>query len=161
LWSEWKSKSLGEILGSLIRAWWHSLETPNPWPDELDIAVRAPDAITVCHHCTTPCDLPVWFCPACGAAIGPYNNVMEYINIFSVGEALRSRVGPEAHFTPFRTIAYVAVGLAEYTVFAPLYFIRLYRNFQRLKHRQNEGPNRASDATSEPAPGAASSAHEG
>jgi len=104
----------------------------------------------------TPCDLPVWFCPSCGAAVGPYNNVMEYINIFSVGEALRSGVGPEAHFTPFRTVAYVSIGLAEYTVFAPLYFIRLYRNFKRLNGAQNNDPNKASEATSEPAPGAGS-----
>jgi len=40
-----------------------------------------------------------------------------------------------------------------------LYFIRLYRNFRRLKGAQNDGPNKASDATSEPAPGADSSAH--
>jgi len=159
LWSELKSKPLGEFLVSEIRAWWRSLDTPDPWPAELDTAVRGPDAIPVCHRCMTPCDLPVWFCPACGAAVGPYNNVMEYINIFSVGEALRSGVGPEAHFTPFRTVAYVSIGLIEYTVFAPLYFIRLYRNFRRLKGAQNDGPNKASDATSEPAPGADSSAH--
>jgi hypothetical protein len=83
---------------------------------------------------------------------------MPYIYIFSIGEALRSGVGPEANLTPFRTVAYVTIGLAEYTVFAPLYFIRLYRNYKRLNGAQNDGPNQASEATSEPAPGADSSA---
>jgi hypothetical protein len=132
---EWNSTSLGEIISSRIRAWWRSCDKPDPWPGELDVAVRSPDAIPVCHHCTTPCDLPVWFCPSCGAAVGPYNNVMPFITNFSVGEALRSGVGPEANFTPFETTAYVAVGLMEYTVFAPIYFIQLYRNYRRLKRK--------------------------
>jgi hypothetical protein len=136
-----KSKSGGEIIVTGIKAWWHSLDTPNPWPDDLDIAVRAPDAIPVCHHCTTPCELPVWFCLSCGAAVGPYNNVMPYIYIFSIGEVLRSGVGAEAHFTPFRTVAYIAIGIAEYGAFAPLYFIRLYLNYRRLKREQYREPN--------------------
>lgn len=140
MYSEWQSRSLGEILTSRIRAWWRSLDTPNPWSDELDVAVRAPDAIPVCHRCATPCDLPVWFCPSCGAAVGPYNNVMPYIYIFSIGEALRSGVGPEAHFTPFRIVAYVSIGVAEYTVFAPLYLLQLYRNYGKLKNQECAHP---------------------
>ena len=138
LWRDWKSKSLGEILASEIRAWWRSPDTPDPWTAELDAAVHAPDAIPVCLHCTTPCDLPVWFCPVCGAAVGPYNNVMPYLYIFSIGEALRSGVGPEAHFTPFRTVAYAAIALAAYGLIAPLYFIRLYLNYNNLLGRQTK-----------------------
>jgi len=148
LWQEWKTKSLAEIITERLRRWWTSLDTPNPWPRDLDAAVRVRDAIPVCHHCTTPCELPVWFCPACGAAVGPYNNVMPYVYIFSIGEALRSGVGPEAHFTPFRTVAYVFLGLAEYQVFAPLYFVRLYLNHRRLKKEQTEKPNITSELTS-------------
>lgn len=121
-----------------IRGWWRSLGGPNPWPDELELAARSPDAIPVCHHCTTPCSLPVWFCPSCGAATGPYNNVMPYIYIFSIGEALRSGVGPEAHFTPFRTVAYIAAGLSQYMFFAPLYFFRLYMNYRKLTRDMSE-----------------------
>jgi hypothetical protein len=135
--SEWNSKSLGSILLSRIRAWWLSLDRADPWPDELNDAVRGPDAIPVCHRCLKPCDRPVWFCPSCGAAIGPYNNVMPYIDIFSIGEAFRSGVGPEAHFTPFRTVAYGTLGLACYSVLAPLYFLRLNRNYRRLKEARN------------------------
>ena len=161
LWSNWQRESLWDILTSRIRAWWRSRDIANPWPDEQDVAIHLPDAIPVCHRCITPCDLPVWFCPTCGAAIGPYNNIMPYIYIFSIGEALRSGVGPEAHFTPFRTFAYVSIGLAEYSIFAPLYFIRLYRNYKRLKDTQKEDSNNASEATSEPASSADSSVPQG
>jgi hypothetical protein len=37
LWSDWTSRSLGNILTSRIRAWWRSIDTPNPWPGEVDI----------------------------------------------------------------------------------------------------------------------------
>jgi len=138
MWSEWKTKSLREIAVHHVGGWWRSLDRPDPWPHELDDAVHARDAIPVCHRCSTPCDSPVWFCPACGAAVGPYNNLMPYIRIFSIGEALRSGVGPGAHFTPFRAIAYVTLGLVEYAAFAPLYFFRLYRNYRRLKGEQTD-----------------------
>lgn len=138
---EWNSKSLGQIVVDGVRQWWQSLDTPNPWSDELDAAVRMPDAVPVCHHCTTPCDLPAWFCPSCGAAIGPYNNILPFVRIFSLGEALRSGVGPEAHFTPFRAAAYVCLGLVQYQLFAPLYFFRLFSNHRRLSKEQHEEPN--------------------
>jgi hypothetical protein len=145
---DWKSTSPAQIILSRIWAWWRSLDKPNPWPDELDIAVRAPDAIPVCHHCTTPCDVPVWFCPSCGAAVGPYNNVMPYIYIFSIGEALRSGVGPEAHFTPFRVVAYIVVGFSEYVIFAPIYYICLYMNHRRLTSKQDEESQHTSSGDS-------------
>jgi len=138
---EWKARSLGELFTGWIRKWWESLDVSNPWSEEIDKAARASDAIPICHHCTTPCELPVWFCPACGAAVGPYNNLLPFIRIFSIGEALRSGVGPEAHFTTFRTAAYISIGLVEYGVFSPLYFIRLYRNHLRLQKEQNQKPN--------------------
>ena len=90
----------------------------------------------------------MWFCPVCGAAVGPYNNILPFIRIFSIGEALRSGVGPEAHFTPFRTVAYVAIGLTQYGVFAPLYYIRLFLNHRRLCKEQHEKPNITSELTS-------------
>ena len=148
MWQDWKSKSLGEILTDAVRRWCRSLDTPNPWSDELDAAARAPGAIPVCHRCTTPCEFPVWFCPSCGAAVGPYNNILPFIRIFSIGEALRSGVGPEAHFTPFRTVAYVALGLTQYGFLAPLYFFRLFLNHRRLSKEQREKPNITSELTS-------------
>jgi len=104
--------------------------------------VRSADAIPVCHRCTTPYELPVWFCPVCGAAVGPYNNLMPYVRIFSIGEALRSGVGPEAHFNRFRVLAYASIGLIEYGMFSPFYFIRLYLNF-RKQHVQSRHPGNA------------------
>ncbi len=134
IWQEWKHRSLGAIVTARIRSWWMVEETPLPWSQAEDAAARASDAIPVCHRCFTPYALPVWFCSCCGSAVGPYNNIMPFVRIFSLGEALRSGVGPSAHFTPFRTLAYVSIGFVEYQIFAPLYFYRLYRNYRKLSH---------------------------
>jgi hypothetical protein len=133
--------TLREIVAGAVRDWWRSLDTPNPWPNEVDAAVRGPDAVPVCHRCATPCELAVWFCPSCGAAVGPYNNIMPYVSVFSLGEAFRSGVGPEAHFSAFRTVAYTALGLAQYGMLAPLYLLRLFLNRRRLsssRHTETE-----------------------
>ncbi len=139
IWQEWQTKSLREVIAGRAIRWWESLNTPDPWPEDMDVAVREDDALPVCHHCATPFEDQGWFCPSCGAAVGPYNNVMPYIRIFSQGEALRSGVGPEAHFTPYRAVAYMAIGLAEFGLFAPVYYFRLYRNYRRLQ-KQDEQP---------------------
>ena len=138
MWKERKSKSLASVITKRFREWWSSSDSPNPWPDEVDVALHEPDAVPVCFRCVTPCEDTEWFCPTCGAAIGPYNNVMPFIYIYSIGEALRSGVGPEAHFTRFRTVAYIAIGLAQFGVYAPLYLFRLCLNYRRLKRLPNE-----------------------
>ncbi len=99
IWHEWNSKSLGEIIADRVRAWRLSFYLPNPWPDDWDLVVRAPDAIPVCHRCFTPREYPVWFCPYCGTSIGRYNNTPPFVRIYSLGEVLRSGVGPSARFT--------------------------------------------------------------
>jgi hypothetical protein len=57
---------------------------------------------------------------------------MSYLHVFSLGEVLRSGVGPQARFTVLTVPGYLVVGLAEYALFAPLYFIRLALNWRRL-----------------------------
>ena len=133
LWQQWRSGSLRDITRSWIRVWRQSLDKPTPWPEELDIAVRAPDAIPVCHRCMTPCELPVWFCPTCGTAIGPYNNILPFVRIFSIGEVLRSGVSSSARFTALTIPGYIFVGLLWGGIFAPLYYIRLVMNFFRIR----------------------------
>src|SRR3954468_23812942 len=66
--------------------------TPNPWPDDIEAAVHQPDALPICHRCFTPQNHNGWFCPECGTATGPYNNLMPYLYIFSEGEVLRAGV---------------------------------------------------------------------
>ena len=133
LWREWQSNNLGTVLVNGIRRWWKSLDRPDPWPAELDAAVRAPDAIPVCHHCTTPCSLPVWFCPACGASVGPYNNILPFVRIFSSGEVLRSGLQPTARFTLLTVPGYIFLAMHLVIFLAPFYYLRLVANYLKIK----------------------------
>ncbi len=146
-WREWQTKSLGKLLGDHIREWWSSLDAANPWPDDLDAAVRAHDAIPVCHRCSTPCELPIWFCTCCGTSVGPYNNILPFILIFSIGEVLRSGVQPTARFTMLTVPGYIIVAMHSGLILAPIYYIRLIANHIKIK-RQKE-PDKALDPTSD------------
>ena len=135
-WQQWRSGSLRDITHSRIRIWWQSLDKPLPWSAERDAAVHAPDAITVCHRCMRPCAHARWFCPDCGTSIGPYNNILPFIRIFSIGEVLRSGVAPTARYTALTVPGYILVGLQwGGLIFAPLYYIRVVINFLSIRKR--------------------------
>ena len=118
---QWQTQALGTAIAKWIRAWLATCP-PDPWPPELDEAVRDPAALAVCHHCFAPQEDSGWFCRECGAATGPYNNTMPYLHIFSTGEVLRSGVGPAARFTKLTVFGYVVLGFIETLVLAPMPF---------------------------------------
>ncbi len=136
----WKSQSLGAIFLTWLRPLWSTPPGPNPWPQDIEDALQAPDALEVCHHCFTPQDELRWFCPQCGAAVGPHNNWMHYVYIFSIGEVFRSGVGPEARFTKLTVPGYIAIGFLQLGVLSPLYFIRLFLNWRSLSRRGSHPP---------------------
>lgn len=131
----WGRQSLDSMLrnlGGRIRDWW-TAPTPNPWPDEIQEAVQRPDAVRICHHCLTPQKHLGWFCPECGAATGPYNNCMPFVYIFSTGEVLRAGVNPKIRFAGWVSPVYWLVGLFEYGIVAPLYWLWLFRAQRKRK----------------------------
>jgi len=138
---DWEENSLPRVLGRRLRAWRARLPS-DPWPAELDEQVRRHEAVPVCHHCFRPQEEATWFCRDCGAVAGPYNNLMPYIRIFSIGEVFRSGVGPEARFTPLTTTGYILIGLSHWGYLAPLYYLRLFLNFRKLRRasRRPSGP---------------------
>jgi hypothetical protein len=66
--------------------------TSDPWSEETAHEINQPDVVETCLHCSTPQSPAAWFCPNCGRAVGPYNNLMPYVCIFSEGEVLRNGV---------------------------------------------------------------------
>lgn len=64
--------------------------TPDPWGKEVEISIEAEDATPVCHRCFTGHDPNTWFCPKCGTAVGDYNNILPWVQVFSEGEVLRN-----------------------------------------------------------------------
>ena len=133
--NDWRNAPLGKALGRVIQAWWLSLNTPNPWPDELDEQVHAIDALPVCHRCFLPFEYhsQSYFCTDCGASIGPFNNYLPLHRYYAVGEVMRSAVGPEAVLTIPCIIGYVLFMSSRSSLFLLPFVFRLCRNIDRLK----------------------------
>jgi hypothetical protein len=115
--------------------------SPDPWGEETEKLLQGPDAVEVCHHCFTPqssegCG---WFCEHCGSAAGPYNNLMPFVYVFSQGEVLRNGVNDKLRSSPLIIIGYLLVSASAYTVFAPVYWVALFKNLKR--HRQDQLQN--------------------
>ena len=132
---EWASRSLGRIAWLRLKAWWGRIP-PDPWPAEVDESVRRDEAVMICHRCFAPQRHARWLCATCGAAVGPYNNVLPYILIFSMGEVFRSCMGSDARFTLLTASGYILLPLVQFPFLAPIYYIRLGLNWRRL-HAEN------------------------
>ncbi len=100
---------------------------PDPWGEATEQAMEQPDTQEVCHHCSTPLPPGSWFCEHCGRAVGPYNNLMPWVNAFSEGEVFRSGVEEHVRRSPWLLTGYLLISL-NYLIFAPFYWVRLFRN---------------------------------
>jgi hypothetical protein len=114
--------------------------TDDPWGKEIDEAVNQDNAVPVCHHCLTPQEHNGWFCPECGATVGPYCNYMPYIYIFSQGEVLRAGVTERFRRSRLITIGFVLFTLGMLSVAAPIYWFFLFRNLRRGNDQTMEAP---------------------
>ncbi len=101
--------------------------SPDPWPQEVDLAVKARDAIPVCINCLYPQEGHRWFCPHCAFPAGEYVTMMPYLQIFATGEVLRRGVmgTPETGFA--RKALFVIYSASEYAFFAPVYWFWMVR----------------------------------
>jgi hypothetical protein len=108
-------------------------KSPDPWDEEIEKALHEPQAVEVCHRCFDPVTPGSWFCGHCGCAVGPYNNVMPYLDVFSQGEVLRNGVNDKLRQNVLIVAGYLLVSLDLYLVFAPVYWIFLFRNLKRRK----------------------------
>jgi hypothetical protein len=97
--------------------------SPDPWGKEIEKALHEPEAVEVCHRCFNPVTPFSWFCKHCGCAVGPYNNWMPYLNVFSEGEILRNGVNDKLGLNALIVVGYLLVSLNLYFVFAPIYLI--------------------------------------
>ncbi len=112
--------------------------TPDPWGDEIDKTLNEDEAVPLCHHCLTPQEHNGWFCPECGATVGPYSNYLPYVNIFSQGEVLRAGVTERLRRSPLIVIGYVLLSLGLFTLVAPVYWVFLFKN---LRHDVRPEPD--------------------
>ena len=89
--------------------WWvkQAPVTPDPWDIDTEKKLDEPETSQACHHCSTPLSPTAWFCPHCGSAVGPYNNVMPYVHIFSEGEVFRNGMDGRFRNRPLVLIGYM------------------------------------------------------
>jgi hypothetical protein len=84
-------------------------QTPDPWDAEVEQQLQNPETREICHRCMTPHEPGVWFCQHCGAAVGPYNNLMPFLNVFSEGEVLRNGISDRFRNRPFIAAGYLLI----------------------------------------------------
>ena len=116
--------------------------TPDPWGAEIAAAVESEDAVPLCQHCLFPQEHNGWFCPECGAAVGPYCNYLPMVYPFSIGESLRAGItGPfRRNWLTLTGYALIAVGFLS-ILLAPVYLLFLYPRLARPSEElRNEEP---------------------
>lgn len=116
-------------------------QKPDPWDHAVELELEKPETPEVCPHCSTPQEPGTWFCENCGSAVGPYNNLMPYVSIFSQGEVFRNGVTGRFRNKPVILIGYFLISLGSYTVFAPIYWFLLLSNLKRPRNRPETSPN--------------------
>jgi ribosomal protein L40E len=112
---------------------------PDPWDAEIERKLAEPEAVEICHRCLTPQPPNAWFCEHCGCAVGPYNNMMPYLNVFSEGEVFRNGVTDRFRNKPVILIGYFLISLSAYAVFAPVFWIFFFKNLRRPKKEMSGG----------------------
>ena len=110
---------------------------PDPWDAEIENGVQQPESVCLCHRCFTPTPPAGWFCEDCGGAVGPYNNLMPYVQVFSEGEVFRNGVTDKTRANPLVIGGYLLGSLSAYLVFAPVYWFFLFRNLRRIKREES------------------------
>ena len=104
---------------------------PDPWDAETTAKLEDANTRVLCHRCLVPNEPLADFCENCGAPVGKYTNYLPFPQVFSIGHALR--VGTEGEYkrSPMAVLGYLLLALAEYTVFAPVYWYWLFRRMPR------------------------------
>ena len=129
---------LGVAFYRLVRWLTEGTRTADPWGEEIDKALDQEDAVPVCHHCLTPQQHNGWFCPQCGATVGPYSNYLPFVYIFSQGEVLRAGVTERFRRSPLIVIGFVLLSLTMCAVAAPFYWFFLFKHLRERDTAQAE-----------------------
>jgi hypothetical protein len=122
------------ILGLLCLAVWKGVKwllearpASDPWDETVAAEVEKDKAIPLCHHCLTPHNTFVDFCPSCGTPVGQYTNWLPFPQLFSIGHVLRTGTSGDYKRSPLTIVGFMLFALAQYTLFVPIYWIMFLR----------------------------------
>jgi len=96
---------------------------PDPWDATVTAQLETEETTPMCHRCLLPHHESLDFCPNCGAPIGQYTNWLPFPYLFSIGHTLRIGTSGDFRHSPLTVIGFMLFGLAEYTLFVPIYWI--------------------------------------
>jgi hypothetical protein len=109
------------------RRWMPERPTATETPavdDTTDVAIEEGELEQpLCLRCLTPYGPTTYFCPHCNAAVGPYNNWMPYLHIYSEGQWLRDGSVAPARSPWLIHLGYGLLSLAVLGPFAPILWI--------------------------------------
>jgi len=105
-----------------------SPRSPDPWNEQVAAEMEKDDSVPLCHHCIAPHHPLAHFCGHCGASVGTYTNYMPFLRQFAVGHTLRIGTREPFKRSPLTIVGFLVVSLAEYKIFAPVYWYLLLRN---------------------------------
>jgi hypothetical protein len=101
--------------------------SPDPWPAEIDAAVKDATAEPLCINCLYPQAPHQWFCPHCNYPTGDCVPLMHYLQIFPMGELLRRGVmGPPERRAGVQFFL-IVFSTTQYALFAPVYWYWMAR----------------------------------
>jgi 4-amino-4-deoxy-L-arabinose transferase-like glycosyltransferase len=109
---------------------------PDPWNADVEHQLEEPEAVEVCHHCLTQQPPNAWFCEHCGSAVGPYNNMMPYLNVFSEGEVVRNGAADRLRSKPLIIAGYLLFSLSACAFFAPIFWFFFFKNLKRSREEK-------------------------
>ena len=113
-------------LTRLLKKAFHAEDTPDPWDEETDKAVRGRETTAVCARYLEPGANETWLCRNCGFPWGDYINTMPYLYIFSIGAFFRSGVDGTARLTLSKVLGIGIIATSQYRLFSPIYWVSLF-----------------------------------
>ena len=121
---------------------------PDPWDEDVKEALQKDEASPLCHRCLSPHDGRANFCATCGAPVGIYTNWLPYPYLFSIGHTMRIGTSGEFRRSPLIILGFFLLGLAEYTIFAPVYWFAFLRGLRHSLTPRTQDTGSSSDASS-------------
>jgi len=113
----------------------------DPWDAATEQKLSDPEAVEVCHRCFTEQPDHAWFCRHCGGAVGPCNNLMPYVCIFSEGEVFRNGASGRVRRSPLTVAGYMLLSLASFGLFAPLFWLSFFKHFKPSEGKATSQPS--------------------
>jgi hypothetical protein len=115
--------------------------SPDPWDEQVGVEVSKEETLPLCHRCLLPHDPSVDFCSNCGVAVGQYTNWLPYPYLFSIGHTVRIGTTGDFKHSPLTVGGFLALGLANYSLFFPVYWFVFLRNlFHQSPAQPPEAP---------------------